>query len=735
MTAPPRSRTSAAPGRPDAGGGSRPRRLASLASIPVTELRGVGPKTAANLQRLGVHSVLDLLWHVPRRYIDRSTQPPIGSLRDVTLDAGEELTLIARVQRKTSRRIRRGLTLFEVTLADDTGTIKASWFNQPGRARLVEEGATVAVSGDLTYYRGRPKFEVKALEPIGRAGDSTGGVVPVHPAGSGVTQAEVREYVRQTLDRAGELFDPVPEGLRRRHGLVDRTWAFRQVHFPDDLATARRARTRLVYDELFVLEVALACKKRAAAERDKGFENVPDGPLGRELVARLPYELTRAQQRVLAEIAGDLASPAPMHRLVQGEVGSGKTVVAALAMLAATDAGRQAALMAPTEVLAEQHHRGLSELLAGLSVPTAENLLGERPLGVGLLTNRTTEAERRVLLDGLSRGEIDVLIGTHALIQDGVRIPELGVVVVDEQHRFGVHQRVALRDKQESETMPDVLIMTATPIPRTLSMTLYGDLDVSVIDELPPGRQPIETVLVAPDDAARARAYAHVRAEVEAGRQAYVICPLVEESEQLAAKSATSEYERLAEGELTGLRLGLLHGQLRPADKAAAMDAFRAGDVDVLVATTVVEVGVDVPNASVLIVEDADRFGLSQLHQLRGRIGRGSAKSTCYLFCDPQTPDSESRMAAMAEISDGFRLAEADLEIRGEGSLFGARQHGATDLHVARLLRDFDWVQKARTDAFALVDVDPRLSGPEHALLRDEVAARIGDDVDWLMKS
>ncbi|MFN8104709.1 MAG: ATP-dependent DNA helicase RecG [Acidimicrobiia bacterium] len=727
--------TAPVPSRSDGDAPRRPRRLASLAQVPVTELRGVGPKTAAALHRLGVHSVLDLLWHVPRRYIDRSTQPPIGRLREVTLDPGEELTIIARVQHKTSRKIRRGLTLFEITLADDSGTIKASWFNQPGRARLVEEGATVAVSGDLSYFKGRPKFEVKALEPIGRAGDSTGGVVPVHPAGSGVTQGDLRDYMRQALERTGDLYDPLPDDLRRRHGLAGRTWAFRQIHLPDDLGAAERARTRLVYDELFVLEVALACKKRAAAERDKGFENEPAGSLWRELVGRLPYTLTAAQQRVLGEIADDLASPRPMHRLVQGEVGSGKTVVAALAMLAAVDSGRQAALMAPTEVLAEQHHRGLSELLAGLTVATPANLLGERPLGVGLLTNRTTEAERRVLLDGLARGEVDVLIGTHALIQEGVRIPALGVVVVDEQHRFGVHQRVALRDKQESETMPDVLIMTATPIPRTLSMTLYGDLDVSVIDELPPGRQPIETIVVDTDTGGRERAYAHIHAEASVGRQAYVICPLVEESEQLAAKSATAEFERLAAEDLHGLRLGLLHGQMRPRDKAAAMDAFRAGDVDVLVATTVVEVGVDVPNASVLVVEDADRFGLSQLHQLRGRIGRGSAKSTCYLFCDPQTPDSEARMAAMSTISDGFRLAESDLEIRGEGSLFGARQHGMTDLHVARLLRDFNWVQKARADAFALVDADPRLTAPGHALLREEVAARVGDDVDWLLKS
>jgi len=716
-----------------------------LASTPLSVLAGVGPKTEAALGRLGLRSVLDLLWHVPRRYIDRSTQTPIARLEGVRLGEGEELTIIADVEALSQRRIRRNLTRHEVVLSDGTGRLQAGWFNQPGLARRVQEGSTVAVSGKLSFFRGRPKLDVTAIEPLARAGESTSIVVPVHPAGAGVSPALLRQLVREALERWPRLADPVPPELRERHGLRDRSWAFHQIHFPDDIVSARAARDRLVYEELFVFEVALALRKREAETRDRGLVHDPGGRLWRELLARLPYRLTSAQQRVLAEIADDLAEPRPMHRLLQGEVGSGKTVVAALCLLGAVDSGRQAALMAPTEVLAEQHNRNITELLAGLRVPNttgAENLFDadERDLAVALLTNRTSAAERRRIDDGLVSGRVDVVIGTHALIQEGVRIPNLGVVVVDEQHRFGVHQRVALRDKAEhggddveTAPMPDVLIMTATPIPRTLSMTLYGDLDVSVIDELPPGRQPIETVVVGPDLQRRADVYRHVRSEVAAGRQAYVVCPLVEDSEQLAAKSATAEYERLRSEDLAGLRVGLLHGQLRSADKATVMTAFRRGELDVLVATTVIEVGVDVPNATVMVVEDADRFGLSQLHQLRGRIGRGEGASTCFLLCDPQTPESQARMSAMAETSDGFELANRDLEIRGEGSVFGARQHGMSDLRVARLLRDFPWVERARADAFALVASEPDLAG--HDVLRGVVATHVGEDVEWLQRS
>lgn len=718
------------------------RPLSQLAGIPVTELADVGPKRAKAFASLGVESVLDLLWHVPRRYIDRSTQVPISELGTTHLNEGEEATIIATVSRISQRKVpRRRLTVFDLTITDDTGQLKASWFNQPGRLRGVTEGGDVVVSGKISFFKGRPKLDVTALEPLGRHGEETSSVVPVHPSASGLTPQFVRQVVREALDRCGEIVDPVPAGLIERERFVSRTQAFRDVHFPETIADAMRARARLVYDELFLLEAGLAVRKRAAAQEHSGFVHKVRGPLWGELDGRLPYTLTGAQERALADIGTDLESDAPMHRLLQGEVGSGKTVIAAHALLAAVDSGRQGALMAPTEVLAEQHFDSLSELLGGLSVTADDNLLGERPLEIALLTNRVTGAERTRVLEACASGDVDIIVGTHALVQEGVKISGLGVAVIDEQHRFGVHQRVALRDANgtddnpEPAQTPDVLIMTATPIPRTLSMTLYGDLDVTILDELPPGRRPIETVIVGPSVEGRHRAYEHARSEVAAGRQCYLICPLVDDSDQVQAKSASAEFERLAANELEGLRLGLLHGQLKSDEKRRVMDAFRSGDIDVLVATTVVEVGVDVANASLMIIEDADRFGLSQLHQLRGRIGRGSAASTCYLFCNPQTPDAEARMAAMDDFSDGFRLAERDLEIRGEGSLFDVRQSGATDLHVARLVRDFAVVETARKDAFALVDADPRLADSEHLQLRNEVALIVGDDVEWLQRS
>lgn len=728
---------------------TRARRLVSLAAVPLTTLHGVGPRRAEALARLDLHNVADLLWHVPHRYVDRSLQPPIDALESVELGEGEELTVFGEVQRMTQRPIRRKLTLFELTIADGTGTLRASWFNQPGLARRAAVGATVAVSGTLKWFKGRAQLEVTAIETIEPAADTSGGaaaaaaatdvvgrVVPVHPGSAEVPPSLLRTLLREALERTGSLRDPVPPPLRERHGLMDRTTAFRQVHFPDDMDAARRARDRLVYDELFVLETSLALHRANVLEAADGHVTPADGPAWRAYRAALPFACTAAQLRALDEIAVDLARPVPMHRLLQGDVGAGKTVVAAHTLLAAVDAGGQGALMAPTEVLAEQHHAGLVRDLADVVVPDETTLSGTRPVAVALLTNRTTGARRTELLGELAAGRIDIVVGTHALIQDAVSIPQLRVVVIDEQHRFGVHQRVALRERGDADApAPDVLIMTATPIPRTLAMTVYGDLDVSVLDELPPGRTPVRTVAVPPGAAERASAWRQLRDEVAGGRQAYVVCPLVAESDALEATSATSEYERLTATDLADLRVGLLHGQLRPSEKQDVMTAFRDGDVDVLVATTVIEVGVDVPNATVMIIEDAERFGLSQLHQLRGRIGRGAAASTCFLFAAPQTDDARARMDAMVATTDGFVLAERDLEIRGEGALMGARQSGRSDLRVARLLRDLAWVEAARQDAFALVADDRGLTDDAHVLLREEVEARVGDDVDWLRRS
>jgi len=512
--------------------------------------------------------------------------------------------------------------------------------------------------------------------------------------------------------------------------VADRTWAYRTIHNPESLAAASTARRRLVLDELLRLQLALVMRKRAIERESKGIRHQVDGELVRRFHGGLPFPLTGAQVRAIGEIARDLAGPHPMHRLLQGDVGSGKTLVAVTALLMAVQGGYQGAFMAPTEVLAEQHGLSVRHLLGPLSVPDESTLMGERPLRVELLTNRTAAGERSRILAGLADGSVDLLLGTHALLEEKVAFSALGVVVIDEQHRFGVEQRAALRGKGDD---PDVLVMTATPIPRTAAMTVYGDLDVTVLGELPPGRTPITTSW-ARGDLEQAEAYGRVATEVAAGRQAYVVCPLVEESEKVQAKAATAEFERLRTEVWPELRLALLHGQMPARDKEAVMTSFRAGEVDVLVATTVIEVGVDVPNATVMLIEDADRFGMAQLHQLRGRVGRGGGHAWCYLLGEATTPESEARLSALERTTDGFELAEVDLEIRGEGTVLGTRQKGHSDLKLASLRRDKEWVVRAREVAFAVVDADPGLSG--HALLREELALLLDPaEAEFLFKS
>jgi len=704
--------------------------LRELRDKPVSALRAVGPRLEPQLAELGIVTVLDLLEHYPRRYHDRTSVADIANLA-----VGQEATVTGELKKVSVRRPRQRRPIVELELFDGTSYLRLTFFNQEYRAKL-EVGTEVSVFGRVELYRGRRQMVNPALDVLGKHGDATTGVLlPVYPQSgkAGIHSWQLRRLVAQALERTKPrgFADPLDDDLRAARGLVDRTTAYWRVHQPASLDDAHVARARLAFDEFLRIQVRLVARRRAIEAERTGIEHRVDGPVLAAFRARLPFALTAAQERAIADIEGDLARPAPMHRLLQGEVGSGKTVVALGALLVAVQGGHQGAFLAPTEVLAEQHELTLRSLVDGVMVSAPDQLLAERPVHVALLTGRTPAAERRRLADGLRAGSVDIVVGTHALLEEGVSFPNLGLAVIDEQHRFGVEQRDVLRGKGDD---PDVLVMTATPIPRTAAMLLYGDLDKSELRELPAGRPPVETLLVGPSPLERTAVYDRLRAEVDAGRQAYVVCPLVEGSERVVATAATTEYERLATEELAGLRLGLLHGQLPSADKEAVMARFRARELDVLVATTVIEVGVDVPNATVMVVEDADRFGLLQLHQLRGRIGRGAHPSWCYLLADPTTPEGRARLEAMRDTTDGFELAERDLEIRGAGAVFGERQSGFSDLKLGRLPRDEPIVVESRQLAEQLLDADPELA--DHVALRDEFEDLYPEDAaDFLFKS
>ncbi|MET0143403.1 MAG: ATP-dependent DNA helicase RecG [Ilumatobacteraceae bacterium] len=730
-----------------------PLTLRDLDAIPVGRLKGVGERKEESLAAVGVHSVLDLLSTYPRRWVDRTNE---ARVRDLT--PGTEALVIVSVTSVKRRQMRNRRTMVEAVVGDDTGRLHVVFFNQPWRERQLTPGLDIALFGKVDSYRGGLQMANPIVDLIG---DRTGRIVPIYPQSekAQLNTWEIAGWVEDALKRcqARGLAEPVPVDVRRRLGVIDRWTALHGIHLPDTIGEKEQARRRLAFDELLRVQLVLVMRKRAMERDAVGITHAVAGELVRRFHAALSFPLTGAQQRVIAEIDADLAAPHPMHRLLQGDVGAGKTVVAVTALLAAVEGGHQGALMAPTEVLAEQHAASVRRMLDGLLVP-AGNLFGERPLSVELLTNRVTGSERRRVLTGLADGTVDIAIGTHALIQEAVAFNSLGVVVVDEQHRFGVEQRAALREKADG-AVPDVLVMTATPIPRTAAMTVYGDLDVSVLDELPPGRTPIVTRAVragerggaesgserggaesgsergsAADD--EERAWAAVRAEVGAGRQAYVVCPLIEESEKLEVASAQETYERLSSGALEGLRLGLLHGRMSAADKESTMGAFRSGDIDVLVATTVIEVGVDVPNATVMVILDADRFGIAQLHQLRGRVGRGTHESQCWLVTAPKDPDAplSPRVEALVASTDGFELAEVDLDLRGEGTLMGAAQKGRSDLRLASLRRDRELVRLARDAAFDIVDADPALAA--NPLLLDELALLLTDeDTEFLTRS
>ena len=706
--------------------------LRELSERDVAVLKGVGERKREALASLGINTVLDIVTTYPRRWVDRTNEARVADLVP-----GQDALVLVTVRSAHKRTMRNRRTMVEAVVGDGTGRLQIVFFNQPWRERQLVEGLNIALFGKVDTYRGGLQMTNPIVDLIG---DRTGRIVPIYSQSekAQVSTWELAGWVQNALDRCAPrgILDPLPQPIRDRLGLIDREQALRSIHMPDSIDAKQRARRRLAFDELLRVQLVLVRRKRSIEANSVGLVHEVGGELVRRFHAALPYELTGAQRKVIGEIDADLATPRPMHRLLQGDVGSGKTVVALTALLSAVQTGNQGALMAPTEVLADQHDASVRALVAGLEVP-ADNLFGERPLRVELLTNRVTGNARKALLAELNAGDIDILIGTHALIQDAVDFKQLGVVVVDEQHRFGVEQRAALRDKA-GEAVPDVLVMTATPIPRTAAMTVYGDLDVSVLDEMPPGRTPIVTFsAVGPLD--HAAAWDAVRTEVAAGRQGYVVCPLIQDSEKLEVASAEETFARLAEDELKGLRLGLLHGRMSSVDKDGVMERFRAGDVDVLVATTVIEVGVDVANATIMVILDADRFGIAQLHQLRGRVGRGAAKSQCWLLTQPSDDaDKEDqlspRVAALVASTDGFELAEVDLQLRGEGTLMSSAQKGRNDLRLASLRTDLELIRLARGVAFDLIGDDPDLTA--HPDLLDELAVLFTDiDEEFLTRS
>ena len=688
----------------------RPSRL----EVSISTLDGVGPKLAEAAAAIGIETIGDLLWHVPHGHRDRADVREVADLR-----IGEQATVMVDVRSARVRPTRRrNLRLVEAAVADHSGPMKAVWFNQAYLAERLRPGTRLLLNGKLD----RSGFRVATHEIVaGGVGPASGlhttGIVPVHNATRELSAKRLREWVWQAVERAGDAIEALPAELRARRGLGAEADALRCAHFPESPEQADAGRAKLAFEELCLNQAALAARRETRRDSRPGIAFEPAGELVAGWLAALPFEPTAGQRRAFEEIDADLAGGRPMQRLLMGDVGSGKTVVAVYAMLRALENGHQAALMAPTETLAEQHANTLNRLLAA-------DPLGA--IGFALLTGATPAGRRRETLDRLASGELGLIVGTHALIEPDVRFAGLAVCIVDEQHRFGVRQRAALDAKGPGEAAPHVLHMTATPIPRTLSLTAYGDLDATTIRELPAGRRPVKTWVVGEEK--RAGAYGFIRDRLREGRQAYVVCPLVSDSEKLRAKAAAVEAERLRGGELSDFRVGLLHGQLSSREKAAEMEAFAAGDIDVLVATTVIEVGIDVANATVMLIEGAERFGLSQLHQLRGRVGRGAHESQCILFAEIEGPLVKRRMEAIERSSDGFELAEVDLVLRGEGEVLGTLQSGLPRYRVAQLPDDAELLAAARAEVQEMLARYGSLEAPELGPLLDAARARFGDE-------
>lgn len=670
----------------------------NILAAPVETLDGIGPATAQILTRLGIETVEDLIWHLPSRHDDYSE---VRSIADMV--PGEQLSVVANLWKVEQRKIGFNRSMVQGIFNDGTGTLRATWWT-PYKARELAEGKTYRLMGKVGLYMGQKTLESPYLEPLRSKALTKGAILPIYPLTEGLKSSEkMSRFIQKAMDEAlPVIVDPLPAHLRQRYGLVDLKTALQHIHNPESAEALEAARKRLTFDEFFYIQLGVQ-QRRHELQQATSLALPHEPALLATFRSALPFALTGAQERVLDEISRDLARTAPMSRLVQGDVGSGKTAVAAGAMLIAATNGAQSALLAPTQILAEQHFRGLSKLLGALTRPDGT------PLRVELLTGRVTGGDREAVFTGLADGSIDVVVGTTALIQEGVDFHNLAFVVVDEQHRFGVEQRSILRNKGEGEEtpVPHMLVMSATPIPRSLALSIYGDLDISVIDELPPGRQPITTKRFKPEE--RERLYAFLGRQVASGRQAYVIYPLVEESDKLDVGAAVAEHERLSKEIFPNLRVGLLHGRLAGSQKDEIMRAFANHDLDILVSTSVVEVGVDVPNATVMLIEDAERFGLAQLHQFRGRVGRGEHQSYCALISRAASESAVERLDALVETNDGFALAEKDLQLRGPGDFLGTRQSGLPDLRMAQL-SDTATLALAQGAAQTLFAEDPDLA-------------------------
>ena len=671
----------------------------------VQYVKGVGDKLAQVLSKLNLYTLGDLLFHLPRRYEDRRHFRKIAHAR-----IGEAVTVSGKLVTVDNVKV-RNLTLTKAYLDDGSGVLELVWYNQPYMKDTLNKlrNSQIVAYGIIKESPYGLQMETPEWEDLPDGADpdsllSVNRIVPIYPLTEGIRQKRMRQIIWNAVQYAHLAPEILPRSVRERLGLMPIQHALQQIHFPDSEQAIDPARQRLVFEEFFLMQLGVGMQ-RQRTRQERGIAMRIDADRLNEMLHRIvPFELTNAQKRVIREIWSDMAQPHPMNRLLQGDVGSGKTIVAAAAMLAAIDNQYQAAMMAPTEILAEQHYINLHRLF--------------QPLGISveLLVGRLSNKQRQQARERIATGRGMVAVGTHALIQEGVSFARLGLAIVDEQHRFGVLQRAALRDKG---IMPHVLVMTATPIPRTLTLTLYGELDVSIIDELPPGRKPVRTHWKTPEE--RLKVYAGVRKLIEEGRQAYVICPLIDESDKLQVRAAEQMAEHLQKDVFPDLRVGLLHGRMKPAEKEAVMDAFRAGELDILVSTTVIEVGVDVPNAAAIVIEDADRFGLAQLHQLRGRVGRSDHQSYCVLIANPKSDDGQRRMDIMTRTNNGFLIAEEDLRIRGPGEIYGTRQSGMPSFRVADLVKDMRLLEVARQEAFHLLEYDPDLSRPEHAALREAV--------------